>query len=100
MTIGDKLQCQVLGQLLGGAMLLGKRALHLGKLNHIAIATRDLKGQLRVFKDLLGAEVSERMVLPKLKVILFLFTLSFNRHNRNTVFTPPLSIFPTLRLSC
>ncbi len=39
-----------------------KRLLHIGRLNHIAIATRDLNGQLGVFKDLLGAEISERNV--------------------------------------
>jgi hypothetical protein len=35
---------------------------HVGKLNHIAIATRDLKGQVKVFQNLLGAQISERKV--------------------------------------
>lgn len=36
--------------------------LQLGRLNHVAIATRDLASQVHLYHDIMGAEVSERQV--------------------------------------
>lgn len=43
--------------------LYASTAFKIGRLNHIAIATRDLPGQLWLFRDVLGAEIgAERVV--------------------------------------
>lgn len=36
----------------------------IGKLNHVAIAVSDLDGAVAVYRDILGAEVSEKIDLP------------------------------------
>lgn len=37
----------------------------IGKLNHVAIATADLAGAVKVYRDMLGAEVSAPLDLPQ-----------------------------------
>ena len=37
----------------------------IGRLNHVAIAVRDIAAATRVYRDTLAAEVSERVPLPE-----------------------------------
>ena len=47
----------------------------IGRLNHVAIAVRDLERAVRVYRDTLGAEVSAPMPLPAYGVITVFITL-------------------------
>ncbi|MCY4245711.1 MAG: methylmalonyl-CoA epimerase [Gammaproteobacteria bacterium] len=47
----------------------------LGKLNHVAIATADLAGAVKVYREMLGAEVSAPLDLPQHGVTTVFVTL-------------------------
>src|ERR687894_2418344 len=47
----------------------------IGRLNHVAIAVKDLAGAARVYRDTLGAEVSAPMPLPEHGVTVVFITL-------------------------
>ena len=40
----------------------------LGKLNHVAIAVPDLEAACKMYRDVLGAQVSEPQVLPLIAI--------------------------------
>ena len=47
----------------------------IGRLNHVAIAVKDLAAAARVYRDTLGAEVSAPMTLPEHGVTVVFITL-------------------------
>ena len=47
----------------------------IGRLNHVAIAVRDVAAAVRVYRDTLGAEVSEAVALPEHGVTTVFVTL-------------------------
>jgi methylmalonyl-CoA/ethylmalonyl-CoA epimerase len=47
----------------------------IGRLNHVAIAVRDIGAASRVYRETLGAEVSERLPLPEHGVTTVFVTL-------------------------
>jgi methylmalonyl-CoA/ethylmalonyl-CoA epimerase len=61
--------------LLFGSMCFGKDAYMIGRLNHVAIAVRDISKAAAVYRDVLGADASAAMPQPNHGVTTVFITL-------------------------
>jgi methylmalonyl-CoA/ethylmalonyl-CoA epimerase len=61
--------------LLIGSMCFGKDAYMIGRLNHVAIAVRDISKAAAVYRDVLGADASAAMPQPNHGVTTVFITL-------------------------